>query len=554
MRAPRRGMTCSQLRDLIRDLDVKLHAGEAGLDRPVRWVHISELLDPDAVAVRRRAAADAPASSSTDADSAREYLDAAGRPPARRAGLRHGLRPRDRPGGARRRRPRSTGSRCSRCPYEVPFIALTEKAFTHLVNEHYAVLQRAISAHERLERIVLSERGLDGVAAALSSLIGGPALIFDARGDVLARRAFKRELPDRTVLAVAAELRERAASRAPAQLRARRVRRRRRRARAGASRAAHPGRQRRRRRRRRGSWPRRTRAADRVRPPHAAPGRDRRRARAAAPARRRRHRAPAGRRRARGDGLRRAGRRRARAPARAVRPRRARRRGRAPARRAPCARPVEDGAAQRGARARRRAASSPAPAASRARCCRAARRGEAADDALFALAERVRRTSPRRRRAARRRRRPRRRRRRPAPRVPRGALRARGAGARRPGNGGGPGLATYRDLGSFQLLLSLQDDDALRLFCDSILAPIEDGRGRLRRRADALARGVHRVQRPVGAGREAALLPSSYAALSHPPRRGAHRPLARLRARPHRLLARAAGARAGPPVTQRSTP
>ena len=45
------------------------------------------------------------------------------------------------------------------------------------------------------------------------------------------------------------------------------------------------------------------------------------------------------------------------------------------------------------------------------------------------------------------------------------------------GDGGEPLLATYRDLGSFQLLLSLQDDDALRLFCDSILSPIEDGEG-----------------------------------------------------------------------------
>src|SRR3979490_1654803 len=53
------------------------------------------------------------------------------------------------------------------------------------------------------------------------------------------------------------------------------------------------------------------------------------------------------------------------------------------------------------------------------------------------------------------------------------------------GNGGGgegagaaPGrLATYRELGSFQLLLSLQDDDALRLFCDSILGPIETSDG-----------------------------------------------------------------------------
>src|SRR5436309_2091273 len=34
------------LRDLLRDLDVRVVAGEAGLDRPVRWVHISELADP----------------------------------------------------------------------------------------------------------------------------------------------------------------------------------------------------------------------------------------------------------------------------------------------------------------------------------------------------------------------------------------------------------------------------------------------------------------------------------------------------------------------------
>ncbi len=45
------------------------------------------------------------------------------------------------------------------------------------------------------------------------------------------------------------------------------------------------------------------------------------------------------------------------------------------------------------------------------------------------------------------------------------------------GNGAPGPVATYHDLGSFQLLLSLQDDEALRLFCDSILAPIEDGEG-----------------------------------------------------------------------------
>ncbi|MGZ6313527.1 MAG: PucR family transcriptional regulator [Candidatus Limnocylindrales bacterium] len=40
-----------------------------------------------------------------------------------------------------------------------------------------------------------------------------------------------------------------------------------------------------------------------------------------------------------------------------------------------------------------------------------------------------------------------------------------------------PRVATYKDLGSFQLLLSLQDDEALRLFCDSILGPIEASEG-----------------------------------------------------------------------------
>jgi purine catabolism regulator len=44
-------------------------------------------------------------------------------------------------------------------------------------------------------------------------------------------------------------------------------------------------------------------------------------------------------------------------------------------------------------------------------------------------------------------------------------------------NGAAPPVASYRDLGAFQLLLSLQDDDALRLYCDSVLGPLEDASG-----------------------------------------------------------------------------
>jgi purine catabolism regulator len=55
-----------------------------------------------------------------------------------------------------------------------------------------------------------------------------------------------------------------------------------------------------------------------------------------------------------------------------------------------------------------------------------------------------------------------------------------GVGASSEGNGSAPErprVATYKDLGSFQLLLSLQDEEALRLFCDSILGPIEASEG-----------------------------------------------------------------------------
>jgi len=95
-------------------------------------------------------------------------------------------------------------------PYELPFIALTEHAFTRLVNEQYALLQRSIVAQERLQRIVLSERGLDAIVGALATLVGGPAAVFDGRGELQARRTFRRELDEGVLVALGEELRERA--------------------------------------------------------------------------------------------------------------------------------------------------------------------------------------------------------------------------------------------------------------------------------------------------------------------------------------------------------
>jgi purine catabolism regulator len=195
------------LRELLRELEVRVVAGEAGLDRPVRWVHISELADPTPWLSGGELLLTTGLQLGGDSEQ-REYVARLVRRGLTGLGFGAGFS-HDGVPAALRAAADEHGFPLFEVPYELPFIAVTEKAFTHLVNEQYAVLQRALSAHERLERIVLSERGLDGVAAALASMIGGPALIFDGRGQVMAKRSGRHGLPDAAVSALAAELRER---------------------------------------------------------------------------------------------------------------------------------------------------------------------------------------------------------------------------------------------------------------------------------------------------------------------------------------------------------
>ena len=129
-----------------------------------------------------------------------------------------------------------------------------------------------------------------------------------------------------------------------------------------------------------------------------------------------------------------------------------------------------------------------------------------------------------------------------APRLPRGPLRARGDLARRRRRARGreprgprrvhpPALASGR-----RRAAPLQRRPAGADRAD---------RGRVRRRAPALARGVHRAQRQLGARGAPALLPPAHAPLPDPQDRGADRPRPLARHRPDRALAGAAGEGAG---------
>ncbi|MFN2616499.1 MAG: PucR family transcriptional regulator, partial [Thermoleophilaceae bacterium] len=64
--------------------------------------------------------------------------------------------------------------------------------------------------HKRLERLVLEERGLDEVVRALAAAIGGAVAVLDSRGDTVASAVFRRELPEAALETVRAEVRRRA--------------------------------------------------------------------------------------------------------------------------------------------------------------------------------------------------------------------------------------------------------------------------------------------------------------------------------------------------------
>jgi PucR family transcriptional regulator, purine catabolism regulatory protein len=196
---------------LTEELDLELAAGAERADGPIRWVHISELDDPTpwlaggelllttgiqlTTAARQRAFL--------------ALLDDRGL-----AGLGLGT------GFGHKRLPKALTDEARKrrfplfeIPYEMPFIALTEKAFTQLINEQYGVLERGVAVHERLERLVIEERGLDEVLEAVCSAVACSALLLDGHGGVLARRDQPGvEISEQALGGIGSEIRGRSAA------------------------------------------------------------------------------------------------------------------------------------------------------------------------------------------------------------------------------------------------------------------------------------------------------------------------------------------------------
>lgn len=173
--------------DLLRipGLDLRLVAGEGGVDHKVRWVHVSELEDPTRWLKGGELLLTTGMGVGTTAGRQRAYL---GRlVEAGLSGLGFGT------GFSFRRVPRALGEAAERAafplfevPYLVPFIAITEAVFTRLVAEQYDLLSRSLDAEHSLTRAVLDGQGVAGIVTSLSGATGGWAVLLDLHGAVLA--------------------------------------------------------------------------------------------------------------------------------------------------------------------------------------------------------------------------------------------------------------------------------------------------------------------------------------------------------------------------------
>jgi purine catabolism regulator len=192
------------VRGLVSEFGLELATGADAADAPVRWVHISELPDPTPWLSGGELLLTTGIQLETDRRQ-REFVRLLASHHLAGLGFGTGFDHETLP-TALVREAESLSFPVFEVPYELPFIALTEKAFARLVNEQYEVLQRGIAIHKRLERLVLEESGLDEVVRALAAATGGAVCVLSGRGETISSKAFRRPLPEEAMEQVRAEV------------------------------------------------------------------------------------------------------------------------------------------------------------------------------------------------------------------------------------------------------------------------------------------------------------------------------------------------------------
>lgn len=175
------------MRDLLRlpGLGLELVAGKEGLDRPLRWAHSSELADPTPWLSGGEFLLTTGMTLKNAADQ-RAYVDRLAKAGAAGLGFGVGFTFESVP-EALVDASEAAGFPLLEVPFPVPFIAITEAISSRLAEDRLRDAQMSVEVHERLAALIVEGAGLADVLDEVVDLAGGWAMLFDLRGELLAR-------------------------------------------------------------------------------------------------------------------------------------------------------------------------------------------------------------------------------------------------------------------------------------------------------------------------------------------------------------------------------
>jgi purine catabolism regulator len=185
-------LTVQDIADLP-ELDLAVAAGSDGLGNEVSWLHVSELADPTQFLEGGEFLLTTGLGVGELATTQRAYVRRLARHGL--AGLGFGV------GFGFAEVPVPIVEEANKLafpvltvPYKVPFVAISKAAVTHLASEQLEQLTRALEVHERLADAVLQGRGLQALLAIVCNHLNCSLALVDERGRVVAERHARRRL------------------------------------------------------------------------------------------------------------------------------------------------------------------------------------------------------------------------------------------------------------------------------------------------------------------------------------------------------------------------
>lgn len=181
------------VRDLAQmsDLGLTVAAGEGGLGNEVSWLHVSELADPKTWLEGGEFLLTTGLGIGEAAAAQRAYVRRLAKHGI--AGLGFGL------GFGFSEVPAPVVEEAGKLsfpvlavPYEVPFVAITKAAFSHLANEQLEQQTRALAVHERLSDAVIRGRGVQALLAVVCNHLDCSLALVDEHGRVVSERHARR--------------------------------------------------------------------------------------------------------------------------------------------------------------------------------------------------------------------------------------------------------------------------------------------------------------------------------------------------------------------------